>query len=303
MDSKTELGEFLKARRAELSPEQVDLVRFGERRRVPGLRREELAQLAGLSITYYTRLEQGRAGNVSDSVLDALARALRLTDDERIHLHNLTGHAHDPRRRAQPERVRPSMRALIAALADVPALLCGRKGDVLAWNEMGHALFAPELPFDSTESASRRPNLVWRVFLSDYARDFYVDRQAKMQDAVAYMRMAAARYPDDPTMPALIGELSMKSPEFARLWAGHGVRDCGHMTREFNHPAVGRMTLTEEVMPLQDDPGQRLMLVSAAPGSGSEQALRLLATLVATERAERNGALPARRETADEQTA
>ncbi|MBO0768158.1 MAG: helix-turn-helix domain-containing protein [Solirubrobacterales bacterium] len=279
MDRKSELGEFLKARRAELTPEQAGLGHYGERRRVRGLRREELAQLAGLSVTYYTRLEQGRGGNVSDSVIAALARALALSDDERLHLHNLTGHAHDPRRRNECEHIRPSIRALIGQLGDVPGILVGRRGDVLVWNPAAHRLFAPDLAFDSVEHRSTRPNLCHRVFLSDYAREFYVDWEQKKKDAAAYLRVAAGRYPDDPEMAALVGELSMKSPEFARLWAGHDVRDCGQTTREFHHPDVGFLTLTEEVMPLVDDPGQRLMLISAEPGSASERALRLLAAL------------------------
>ena len=189
MDAPSELGEFLKSRRARLTPEDVGLTRFGERRRVPGLRREELAQVAGVSITYYTRLEQGRAGNVSDQVLDALARVLALDENERIHLQNLTGRTRDPRRRSQAEKVRPSLRALLAQIHDVPAVLIGRRHDVLAWNEMGHAMFGFDLPFDAPDRASTRPNLVRRLFLSDHARSFYVDWERKARDDVAYLRM------------------------------------------------------------------------------------------------------------------
>jgi transcriptional regulator with XRE-family HTH domain len=287
MDRKSELGAFLKSRRAELSPEDAGLHQFGERRRVPGLRREELAQLAGLSITYYTRLEQGRAGNVSASVLDALARALRLDSDERMHLQTLTGRAQDPRRHTRAERPRSSVLALLEQLDTTPAIVHGRRGDVLAWNALGHALYAPDVAFDAPEREATRPNMVQRVFLADYARQLYADRQQKAGDAVAYLRLAAGRYPDDPQMAALIGDLSMKSPEFAALWAGHPVRDCAFATRRFEHPQVGSMVLTEEVLPLSDDPGQRLVLVSAEPGSASAQSLALLATLVATEREER----------------
>lgn len=287
MDRKSELGEFLKSRRAELTPQDVGLSQFGERRRVPGLRREELAQLAGLSITYYTRLEQGRAGNVSASVLDALARALRLNSDERIHLHTLTGRAVDPRRHTRAERVRPSVLALLDQLDRTPALVHGRRGDVLAWNPLGHALYAPDLPFEAPQRESARPNMVWRTFRTDYARQLYVDWQQKAADGVAYLRLAAGRYPDDPGLATLIGELTMSSPEFAALWSGHVVRDCAFATRELDHPQVGPMTLTEEVLPLSDDPGQRLVLVSAEQRSTSAQSLDLLATLVATECAER----------------
>ena len=287
MDPKSELGEFLKSRRAELTPEDVGLSQFGERRRVLGLRREELAQLAGLSITYYTRLEQGRAGNVSDSVLDALARALRLNQDERIHLHTLTGRAVDPRRHTRPERVRPSVLALLDQLDRTPALVHGRRGDVLAWNPMGHAVYGPDLPFEAPQHEAERPNMVWRVFRTQYARDVYVDWKQKAADAVAYLRIAAGRYPDDPQLTALIGELTVSSPEFASLWAGHHVRDCAFATRDFDHPQVGRMTLSEEILPLNDDPGQRMVLISAEPRSTSAQSLDLLSTLVATECAER----------------
>jgi transcriptional regulator with XRE-family HTH domain len=277
-----ELGDFLRSRRARLSPEEVSARTFGERRRVPGLRREELAQLAGVSVAYYTRLEQGLSRNASDGVLDALARALQLDADETEHLRALArpGRAQaTPRPRA--ERVRPGVRSMFAAISDAPAVLIGYRNDIFAWNHMGHALVFGHLPFDSPDQTATRPNWIRLLFCDPHLREFYVDWKAKAQDAVAYLRLASGRHPGDPRLTALIGELSVNSPEFAKLWAGHAVRQCQSGVRDLRHPLVGALALNEEVMELIQDPGERVVVFSADPGSPSEAGLRLLAGITA----------------------
>jgi len=277
-----ELGEFLRSRRSRLSPADVGARTYGERRRVPGLRREELAQLAGVSVAYYTRLKQGLSRNASDGVLDALATALRLDADETNHLRAL---ARPARAKAAPrsrtERVRPGIRTMLAAIGDAPAVIIGYRNDVLAWNRMGHALIFSHLPFDGPDQLATRPNWIRLIFCEPHMREFYVDWKAKAQDAVAYLRLATGQHPNDPRLAALIGDLSLNSPEFARLWAGHAVRQCRSSVRGFRHPLVGGLALNEEVMELVQDAGQRMVIYSADPGSPSESALRLLAGITA----------------------
>ncbi|MFB9907515.1 helix-turn-helix transcriptional regulator [Allokutzneria oryzae] len=263
-----ELGEFLRARRARISPAEAGLTDYGGRRRVPGLRREELARLAGVSVPYYTRLEQGRDRNASDSVLDSLARVLRLDADERAHLHRLARRT----RSAEPERLRPSVQLMIKSIKDVPALVMGRRTDVLAWNRLAHALLAPHLDF----AAPHTVNLARLVFLDRRTRRLYVDHDRKMRDAVAHLRMVTGVYPDDPGLGALIDELTALSPEFVTLWSQHPVRNCAFNAREYDHPVVGRLTLTDELMLLPDDEGQRVVMYTAEPGSASEAALAAL---------------------------
>jgi transcriptional regulator with XRE-family HTH domain len=277
-----ELGEFLRSRRSRLSPEEVGARTYGERRRVPGLRREELAQLAGVSVAYYTRLEQGLSRNASDGVLDALARALRLDADETDHLRALSRPARaEAVPRPKAERVRPGVATMLAGIGDAPAVLIGYRNDILAWNRMGHALIFSHLPFDSPDQASTRPNWIRLIFCDPHMREFYGDWKGKALDAVAYLRLASGQHPNDPRLAALIGDLSVNSPEFAKLWTGHVVRQCRSSVREFRHPLVGGLTLGEEIMQLVQDAGQRVVLYSADPGSPSEAALRLLAGLTA----------------------
>ncbi|WP_129842000.1 helix-turn-helix transcriptional regulator [Streptomyces sp. RFCAC02] len=279
MEQRTDLGEFLRTRRARLRPEDVGLPDYGGRRRVPGLRREELTQLAGVSAGYYTRLEQGQSPNASDAVLDAVARVLRLDDVERSHLHSLARRTPRTRRRSRPERLRPSTELMIDALGGVPALVIGRCNDVLAWNRSAHALLAGHLPYRAPEQPRQRPNIARQVFLDPHTRELYADWHGKARDTVADLRMTAARRPDDPELAGLIGELTLKSPEFASLWAAHPVHKCVAPTRVFHHPVVGSMTLNNELMELAHDPGQRLAIFTAAPDSPSAAALRLLACL------------------------
>jgi transcriptional regulator with XRE-family HTH domain len=276
-----ELGDFLKTRRARLNPEQAGVRVYGERRRVPGLRREELAQLAGVSVAYYTRLEQGQSRNASDGVLDALSRALQLDGDEIVHLRELARPASGvARRRPRPERARPNHRALLHGLGDTPAVLIGRRTDVLGWTPMGHALLAGHLDYAAPDQPGTRPNMIRMVFLDAHMRGLYQDLPTKTKDAVGYLRLVAGRYPDDAQLTELIGELSVTSQEFAKLWARHLVASCKSTVRGFRHPLVGSLSLFEEPMDLVSDPGLRLVSYSAEPGSPSEEALRLLALTV-----------------------
>ncbi|MFF4509154.1 helix-turn-helix transcriptional regulator [Streptomyces sp. NPDC001401] len=282
MDQRSELGTFLRSRRARLQPEDVGLIDYGGRRRVPGLRREELAQLAGVSVGYYTRLEQGQSPNASDAVLDAIARVLRLSETERAHLHSLARNKPRIRRRTRPEQVRPGIRLMIDSMGDVPALVLGRSGDVLYWNRMAHALLAAHIDFDAPAQAGGRPNVARLVFLDPHTRELYADWRTKARDTVADLRMTAARYPDDPRFTELVGELTLHSPEFASLWAAHTVRPCVQFTRDFQHPLVGALTLTNELLDLPHDEGQRVAVFNAEPGSPSHAALHLLSDLIST---------------------
>jgi transcriptional regulator with XRE-family HTH domain len=276
------LGEFLRARRARLSPADAGLVNYGGRRRVPGLRREEIAQLAGVSVAYYTRLEQGQSRNASDAVLDALAGALRLTDAERGHLHSLArteSRPSRPPRRPRPEQLRPAVRLMVESLGDAPALVYGRRTDVLAWNRPAHALLAAHIDLDAPERPATRPNLSRLVFLDPHTRELYADWRRKSRDAVAHLRLTAGRHPDDLLLTELIGELTVKSSEFAALWHAHPVRLCSHHVRTYHHPLVGTLTLNDETLWLPEDEDQRLTVFTADPGSPSADALRLLADM------------------------
>ncbi|MFI9242224.1 helix-turn-helix transcriptional regulator [Streptomyces sp. NPDC053086] len=279
MDAPSELGEFLKSRRAAVRPEDVGLATAPERRRVAGLRREELALLAGVSITHYTRLEQGRATGVSDSVLDAVARTLRLTEDETDHLKDLARPT-VRRRPAAPraEHATPSARQLLAAMTDVPALILDRRGDVLAWNRLGHALLAGHLPWEGPEAPAVRPNLVRMLFLDERYRERYPDWKEEAHLAVASLRLVAGRHPDDRALAELIGRLSIQSDEFTALWARHPVRTCTSGRKSLHHPTVGPLELSFENLSLPGSAGRRLIAYTAEPGSPSDAALRLLAS-------------------------
>lgn len=270
------LGAFLRSRRARLTPEAAGIVSYGTRR-VPGLRREELAQLAGVSPTYYTRLEQGQSANASESVIEALARALRLDDDERAHLHDLARPAPArPRRRPRPDTARPSTVRLVRAMADVPAVVMGRRTEILAWNALGHRLLAGHCDVDAPERPADRPNLTRMLFLDPHTRDLYPRWREEAVRAVATLRLIAGRFPDDRELAELIGELSVKSPEFAAIWSRHPVRNCVSGTKQLRHPEVGELQLEFAVLQLPDDAGHRMLTFTAMPGSPSEAALRLL---------------------------
>ncbi|MET9432721.1 helix-turn-helix transcriptional regulator [Streptomyces sp. NPDC006551] len=282
MDLSAELSEFLRSRRARLKPADVGLPEFGRHRRVPGLRREELAQLAGVSVAYYTRLEQGNGRNVSMEVLDSIARALRLSDTERAHLTHLAKPTVKKKQRAaitRPQQVRPGLRHLLESLDGIPAFVLGRRLDILAWNRMARALLGD---FAAMEPEER--NMARLVFLGPHARDLYLDWECKATEVVSVLRLYAGCYPDDPALLALVGELSVKSEEFRSLWAAHTVADKGHGTKRLRHPLVGEMTLGYETLKVSGgDPDLVLVTYQAEPGSASADALRLLATWGADE--------------------
>jgi transcriptional regulator with XRE-family HTH domain len=264
------IGAFLRARRELVRPEDVDLLPGG-RRRVPGLRREEVALLAGVSSDYYVRLEQGRERNPSPQVVDALARALDLDEDATSYLHELARPR--PRRRARRrEQVSPTLVAMMAAWPTTPALVLGRCLDVLAHNDLGRALFAGHTYGD---------DLVRLVFLDPDARDFYPDWERVAVNTVGGLRAAAGLDPNDPRLIETVGELSVKSAEFRRLWARHDIRQKARETKRFRHRLVGELTLSYEALTVNGAPGQQLVVYHAEPGSPSATALSLLGSLAA----------------------
>ncbi|MFH8607893.1 helix-turn-helix transcriptional regulator [Streptomyces sp. NPDC018029] len=274
LDSRAELSEFLRTRRARLQPEDVGLPNFGRHRRVPGLRREELAQLAGVSVAYYTRLEQGNGRNVSGEVLDAIGRALRLTDAEQAHLTRLAKpKTLKKKKAARPQPMRPALQQLLDSIHDVPAYVVGRRSDILGWNALAAALFG-----DWGELAPAERNWARICFLDPRSRELFVDWDKKASDIVGYLRMDAGCYPNDPELSSLVGELSVKSEEFRSLWATHDVREKGHGVKRMRHPLVGDLTLSFETLRLPDDCDQSLLMYHAEPDSASAQGLRLLAS-------------------------
>ncbi|WP_030326702.1 helix-turn-helix domain-containing protein [Streptomyces sp. NRRL B-3229] len=273
LDRRAELSEFLRTRRARLKPEDVGLPEFGRHRRVPGLRREELAQLAGVSVAYYTRLEQGNGRNVSAEVLNAIARALRLSDAEQAHLTHLAKpKQHKKKAGARTEQVRGPLRQLLDSI-EVPAYVSGRRSDILAWNRMAAAVFG-----DWSELPVAERNWARLVFLKPEYRDLFVDWDQKAYDMVSYLRMDAGCHPDDPLLSTLVGELSLKSEEFRRLWATHDVKEKSYGVKRLRHPLVGDLALHFESFRLSDGTDQALITYHAEPGSPSAEALRLLAS-------------------------
>ncbi|MGW2703649.1 helix-turn-helix domain-containing protein [Streptomyces sp. NPDC001340] len=274
LDRRAELSEFLRSRRARLKPEDVGLRDFGRHRRVPGLRREELAQLAGVSVAYYTRLEQGNGRNVSAEVLDSIARALRLTDAEHAHLTHLAKpKAHKKKPAARQQQVRGALHQLLDVLEGVPAYVVGRRSEILAWNRMAAAVFG-----DWSQLPPAERNWARLVFLHPEYRDLFVDWEQKAIDIVCALRMDAGCYPDDPRLSALVGELSVKSDEFRRLWATHDVKEKSHGVKRLHHPLVGDLSLHFEGFRLAGDADLGLVTYHAEPGSPSAQSLRLLAS-------------------------
>ncbi|MFH9552697.1 helix-turn-helix transcriptional regulator [Streptomyces sp. NPDC017435] len=273
LDPRAELSEFLRTRRARLKPEDVGLPDFGRHRRVPGLRREELAQLAGVSVGYYTRLEQGNGQHVSAEVLDAIARALRLSDAEHAHLAHLAKPKQKKKPAGRTQQVRGPLRTLLDTMEGGPAILVGRRGDILAWNRMAAAVFG-----DWAELPERERNWARLVFLRPEYHDLFVDWQDKANDVVAQLRLDAGSHPNDPRLSALVGELSVKSEEFRRLWAAHDVKDRCHGIQRLHHPLVGELELRLESFHLADDHEQMLVTYHAEPNSPSAEALRLLAS-------------------------
>lgn len=277
MDSANPLGEYLRARRALVKPEDSGLPVSG-RRRVAGLRREEVAMLAGVSSDYYVRLEQGRERHPSVQVVDAVARALQLDEDAVEHLHRLVRPLPlRGRSRTRPERVSPTLLRMMEGWHRTPAVVLGRRLTVLAHNSLGRALFAGHTYSD---------DLVRLVFLDPDARAFYPDWERVAVNTVAGLRSAAGTDHDDPRLVQTIGELSLNSPEFCRLWARHDIRQKTHEMKRFRHPLVGELTLEYESLTVNSAPDQQLVVYQAAAGSPSEQALALLGSLTADEPAQ-----------------
>ena len=281
MDTRNEIREFLTSRRGRITPGQAGLPVFGGSRRVPGLRREEVALLAGVSVDYYTRLERGNLSGVSESVLEALARALQLDDAERAHLFDLARAAGPPttrsRRRSGQQNVRPSAQRIIDAMTSEPAFIQNGRLDVLAANQLGQALYC-----DMFDDPVRPANHARFVFLSPRAQRFYANWDRAATDTVAILRSEAGRDPYDRNLSELIGELSTRSEQFRTRWAAHNVRIHRTGVKDFHHPVVGDLSLTFEMMQLTADTDLAILAYSAEPGSRSEEGLSLLASWAAT---------------------
>jgi transcriptional regulator with XRE-family HTH domain len=280
VDNRDDVRDFLASRRARITPQQAGLPAFGGNRRVPGLRREEVAMLAGVSVEYYTRLERGKLGGVSENVLDALAHALQLDDAERTHLLDLaraadtTTHA---RRRPMQQRVRPSVQRILDAISDAPAYVRNGRRDVLAANRLGYALYS-EMYVDPA-----RPVNVGRfVFLNPRARTFFLDWESAANDTVAILRIEAGHTPHDRGLSDLVGELSLHSEEFRTRWAAHDVRFHRTGLKDIHHPVVGDLHLMFEAMDLTADAGLSLVVYVTEPASTSQDGLNLLASWAAT---------------------
>ncbi|WP_053852638.1 helix-turn-helix transcriptional regulator [Streptomyces sp. NRRL B-24085] len=272
-----DLGDFLRSRRARIRPEEVGLPSHG-RRRVPGLRREEVAQLAGVSVDYYIRLEQGRgpggpsrtkSGGVSDAVLDAVARVLRLDETERAYLHAVARPRRQARRPDRP-RVRPAVQLMIDAMDRSPAFVLDRRMTVLAWNPVADAVFGYSRSTDAARSIPRY------VFLDPAARDFYPEWPAVAAQSVAHLRILAAHHQDDRELTSLVGELSLKSEDFRRLWADHQVKECAYGVKRLQHPVAGLLVFPYETLTVPGDGDQSLLVYTPEPGSETEERLALL---------------------------
>jgi transcriptional regulator with XRE-family HTH domain len=283
MDTRSEIREFLTSRRAKLTAADVGLPDYGTRR-VPGLRREEVAVLAGISVPYYIRLERGDLTGASDNVLDALARAFQLDDAERAHLFDLARATHPlaqpPRRRPTKQQIRPSVQQLLDAMTGAAAHIGNHRLDILAANALGRALYLEM--FDG----QLRPNAARYVFLDPRAREFYLDWERTTRDVVASLRSAAGRNPYDRDLTDLVGELSTRSEPFRQLWACHEVRFHISGVKHFHHAQVGDLKLNYERLDVVFDTDLTIFTYTAEPGTRTAEALALLGSLAATSNAE-----------------
>jgi transcriptional regulator with XRE-family HTH domain len=284
VDNRAEVRDFLTSRRAKITPEQAGLPTAGQRR-VPGLRRSEVAALAGMSVEYYAKLERGSLAGVSAGVLDALARALRLDDAERAHLLRLAHEADGsnailrPRRRPKQWTVRPSLQWSLDSVT-APAILGNNRGDLLAANLLGRAMYC-----DAYTDPGGPPNFARFTFLGSAARRFYPDWEVAADMTVANLRTAAGKDPHDKALHDLVGELSTRSDEFRRRWGAHNVRTHGTGVKNFRHHIVGDLTLAYESLDLRAEADLTITIYTAEPGSPTEQALHLLASWAASEEA------------------
>ncbi len=282
MDNRADVRDFLMSRRAKVTPEQVGLP-TGTGRRVAGLRRSEVAVLADVSVEYYAKLERGAIAGVSAGVLEAVARALQLDDTERAHLFDLARAADGipnsgrPRRRAtRSPGARPSLHWALEAFTEGVAVVRNPQSDVIAFNALGRAFYAPMIG-----DGGRTPNLARFQFLDPASRDFYPDWDRFADMCVAMMRAEAGRDPHNRALQDLVGELSTRSDTFRRLWGAHDVRTHGAGTKRFHHPVVGELTLAYEEFAITAEPGHVLLVYTAEPGSPSAERLRLLASWAA----------------------
>lgn len=284
IDHRAEVREFLSSRRARLTPDQAGLPAYGgANRRVKGLRREEVAMLAGVSIDYYVRMERGNLAGASESVLDALSRALRLDEAEREHLFTLARAAGQPprRRRTPPSSVRPAVQQVLDAISDAPAWVRNGRHDIVATNRLGRALYSPVL------ADPRRPaNTTRFLYLDPAAPEFFVDWDRVANDAAAMLRLEAGRNPHDPALIELVGELSTRSEVFRRRWASHDVQFHRSGQKRLRHPVVGQLDLNFESMELPSEPGLVLNVYTAASGSPTADGLAVLASWAVTQEAE-----------------
>lgn len=275
MDNRRDVQEYLTTLRARVTPESAGLTVLGGERRVPGLRREEVAQLAGVSTAYYTRMERGDLSGVSDSVLYALVRALQLDEAETTHLFDLARAASGPRRPRTPRRraarVPSRLPQLLDAMRDVPALALNRIGDPVASNALGRALFPHLFPEDAAPLNHAR-----YLFLDPRAQSFYPDWEASAREQTSALRLLAGQDPSDRALTSLVGELSTHSAEFRTWWSGHAVRLHTSGTKRIHHPVVGEMTVGYDVLAVQSTPGLSLTSYLPEPASPSADALELL---------------------------
>jgi transcriptional regulator with XRE-family HTH domain len=282
VDSRQEVRDFLVSRRAKVTPGQVGIP-TGSNRRVPGLRRSEVASLAGLSVEYYSKVERGAIAGASPAVLDAIARALHLDDAERAHLFHLadaaTGTSRRPTRRASNRSItRPSLQWALDAVTLGPAFVRNGRMDLLAANQLARAFYS-----DLYADPRRPPNFARFTFLDPNGRDFHLDWEQAADICVAILRTEAGRDPHDRELHDLVGELCTRSDEFRTRWAAHNVRHHGTGTKRFHHRVVGDVTLAYEGLEMAAEPALTLTIYSAEPGSPSEHALRLLASWAASE--------------------
>lgn len=280
MDLRTDIREFLSSRRARITPVQAGLPAYGGNRRVKGLRREEVALLAGVSVDYYVRMERGSLAGASDGVLDALASALQLDEAERDHLFHLARQSGAPSRRRGPAvTVRSTLQQVLDAISDAPAWICNGRYDVLAMNQLARALYSPVL------ADPRRPaNTARFVYLSpEAARDFFVDYDQIAGDVAAKLRMEAGRNPQDEELIALVGELSTCSELFRQRWASQDVRLHRSGRKRVHHPIVGRLDLDVETLELPAEPGLHLIIYTAPAGTPTADNVALLASWAATQ--------------------